>query len=162
MIKEYEKTGVLSISDLLQVPSSEHLERGVAVIECVQRIPCNPCVTVCPFHAITMSDINDTPRIDYDKCTGCGRCVSVCPGLAIFIVKVKGDKAQVTLPYEFLPVPGVGEKVDVVDRAGIVRGEGLVKKVNRKDETSVVTVEVDALLAMEVRHIKVKRRIERG
>ncbi|MEM0492784.1 MAG: 4Fe-4S binding protein [Candidatus Thermoplasmatota archaeon] len=148
---------MLSLDDLLQIPTEEQLKKGVVVIECVQRIPCNPCVTVCPVQAISMSDINDTPSIDYDKCTGCGRCVGICPGLSIFTVKVKGDKALVTLPYEFLPVPKTGDIVKVVDRSGNVKGEGLVKKVNRVEETYVITVEVEASLGMMIRHIKVKK-----
>lgn len=154
IIKEYEKTGVLSLKDL-GLPSDDQLKKGVAIIECVQEIPCNPCVAICPVGAISMKDINDLPRIDFNKCTGCKRCVSICPGLAIFVVKIKDDKAFVTLPYEFLPVPKVGDIVKALDREGKTKGNARVVKVNQKDKTTVITIEVDKDLAMEVRNIGV-------
>ena len=105
---EYTRTGVLTRHDLLQIPTDKQLEKGVAVIECVQEIPCNPCVDACPVHAISMKDINAPPYVDFDRCTSCTKCVGVCPGLAIFVIKVKENKAWITIPYEFLPVPTVG------------------------------------------------------
>ena len=36
------------------VPPPERLERGpVIIIECVENIPCNPCVDACPKGVIT-------------------------------------------------------------------------------------------------------------
>lgn len=150
----YEKDGVLD-SKFLQLPSKKQLEKGVAIIECIQNIPCNPCVDSCPTGAISMKDVNSLPVMDYDKCIACCKCVSVCPGLAIFVVKIIEDKALITLPYEFLPVPIVGKEIKVLDRSGKIVGIGIVKKVVRKDKTYVVTVEVDEDLIMTVRNIKV-------
>lgn len=152
-IKEYEKTGVLSIKDIT-LPTKEQLKKGVVIIECVQEIPCDPCVAICPVKAISMKDINAIPRVDFDKCTGCRRCVGICPGLAIFVVKIEDDKALITLPYEFLPIPKVGDKVKALDREGKSRGAAKIKKVNRSKKTTVVTIEVDKNLAMEIRNIK--------
>ena len=106
MIKNFEQTGILSIDDLV-IPRDDQLEKGVAISECIQLIPCNPCVDICPFDAISMEDINAVPVVDFKKCTGCGKCISICPGLAIFVVKIKDDKAFITLPYEFLPITNV-------------------------------------------------------
>jgi sarcosine oxidase subunit alpha len=65
----------------------ENKKNGLVIIECPQRIPCNPCHTSCPTGAVkAFKDINDQPEIDYEKCTGCARCVAVCPGLACFVV----------------------------------------------------------------------------
>jgi Fe-S-cluster-containing hydrogenase component 2 len=153
IIKEYEKTGVLSVRDLKN-PTDKQLKKGVAVIECIQQIPCDPCVAVCPVDAISMKDINDTPKVDYDKCTGCKSCVGICPGLAIFIVKIKDDKALITLPYEFLPVPKVGDTVTALDRTGNSRGKAKVKRVKTSGKTNVVTIEIEKELAMEVRNIR--------
>ena len=150
----YEKTGVLSIKDLKQ-PSKKHLEKGVAILECIQEIPCNPCVDGCPVNAISMKDINAPPVIDFDKCTGCGRCVGICPGLAIFVVKVKAGKALITLPYEFLPVPMAGDTVMALDREGNTREKAVVKRVLKKGKTMVVTIEVNENLVMVVRNIRV-------
>ena len=150
----YEKTGVLSTTDL-KTPSKKQLEKGVAIIECIQKIPCNPCVDSCPVHAISMKDINALPVIDFDKCIDCGKCVGVCPGLAIFVVKIKNDKALITLPYEFLPVPTVGDVVDALDRKGNAKETALVKKVLKKGKTMVITIEVNEKFAMDIRNIRV-------
>ncbi|MCK5261461.1 MAG: 4Fe-4S binding protein [Thermoplasmatales archaeon] len=153
-MKKYEKTGVLSIRNL-RLPTDDQLKKGVAIIECVQEIPCNPCIAVCPVNAISMKNINDLPKVDFNKCTGCRRCVGICPGLAIFVVKVKEDKALITLPYEFLPIPKVGDIVTALDREGNSRGNAKVVKVNRKEKTIVITIEVSKDLAMEVRNTRV-------
>lgn len=153
-MKMYEKTGVLSTKDL-KLPSKKQLEKGVAILECVQEIPCDPCVDSCPVNAISMKDINALPINDFDKCIGCGKCVGLCPGLAIFVVKVKDEKALITLPYEFLPVPNVGGTVKALDRGGNIRGEGVVKKVVKNGKTMVITIEVGKDSAMDVRNIRV-------
>jgi Fe-S-cluster-containing hydrogenase component 2 len=151
---EYEKTGILSMKEL-QVPSKKQLEKGVAILECVQEIPCNPCVDSCPVHAISMKNINALPVNDFEKCIGCTKCVGVCPGLAIFVVKVKDDKAWVTLPYEFIPGPKVGDIVQALDRTGTLRNKALVKKIAKHGKTMVVTIEVESGYAMDIRNIKV-------
>jgi Fe-S-cluster-containing hydrogenase component 2 len=153
-MREYEKTGVL-FKEEIQCPTKKQLEKGIAILECIQEIPCNPCVESCPVHAISMKDINAPPVTDFEACIGCTKCVGVCPGLAIFVVKVKGDKAWVTLPYEFVPVPKVGDVVKALDRAGAVQGNALIKKVVRNGKTMVITVEVDGSLAMDIRNIQV-------
>jgi Fe-S-cluster-containing hydrogenase component 2 len=151
---QYEKTGILSAKDL-QIPSEKQLEKGVAILECVQEIPCNPCVESCPVHAISMKDINAPPVNDFEKCIGCTKCVGICPGLAIFVVKVKGKKAWVTLPYEFVPAPQVGDSVNALDRTGTIRGKAIVKKAVKQGKTMVITIETDSDLAMDIRNIKV-------
>jgi Fe-S-cluster-containing hydrogenase component 2 len=152
-IKQYEKTGILTLNDLT-LPSDEHLNKGVAIIECVQEIPCDPCVGICPVNAISMKNINAVPKIDYDKCTGCKRCVGICPGLAIFVIKLKDDKALITLPYEFLPIPKIGETATALDRVGKPRGKVKVVKVNKSNKTAVVTIEVDKDMIMKIRNIR--------
>jgi len=153
IIKSSEKNGILVPEDLT-LPTDEQLKNGVAIIECIQEIPCDPCVAICPVSSISMKDINDVPKIDYNKCTGCKRCVGICPGLAIFVVKVEDNKALITLPYEFLPIPKVGDIATALDREGKPRGTAKILKVNRNGKTTVVTIEVDKKLAMEVRNIK--------
>lgn len=130
------------------------MKKGVALIECIQEIPCNPCVAICPFQAISMDGINGIPIVDYNKCTGCKQCVSICPGLAIFIIKIKGNKAHITIPYEFLPVPIKGDIVTVLDREGKEKGEGKVLQILKRGKTSVITIEVDKKFAMNIRNIR--------
>lgn len=151
-MKDYEQTGVLSISEL-RLPTEKQLQKGVAITECVQEIPCNPCVDSCPVHAISMKDINAPPVVDYNACIACGNCVGVCPGLAIFVVKIKEDKALISLPYEFLPLPGKGDKVDALDRWGKKVDMGTVTRVVKQGKTAVVTISVKKEHAMDVRNI---------
>jgi Fe-S-cluster-containing hydrogenase component 2 len=153
-MRKYEKTGVLSITDL-QIPNRQQLKKGVAILECVQEIPCNPCVESCPVHAISMKDINAPPVNDFEKCIGCTKCVGVCPGLAIFVIKIIDNKAWITLPYEFVTRPRVGNAVKALDRLGRVRDKALVKKVVKQGKTMVVTIEINSSLAMDIRNIKV-------
>ena len=158
----YLETGYLTLEDI-RLPSEERLLKGpVAVIECVQQIPCNPCVASCPRGAITMGDsINNLPVVDFEKCNGCSICVANCPGLAIFIVdKSYGEnKALVGMPYEFLPLPEKEEEVVLLNRQGEECGTGIVKRIRNsksQDRTPVIFIEVDKDLAMDVRFFRRK------
>jgi Fe-S-cluster-containing hydrogenase component 2 len=153
-MQDYEKTGILSLKDL-KIPTKKQLEKGVAILECIQEIPCNPCVDSCPVGAISMKDINAPPINNYDKCIGCTKCVGVCPGLAIFVVKIKEGRALITLQYEFLPVPKIGDKVEALDRKGAKVGFGIVRRVVKQGKTMVITIEIDENQAMDVRNIRV-------
>lgn len=162
-IEELSRTGIASSANLAGVLPDETRKRrrAYAVIECYQQIPCDPCVHSCPFGAIKpFSDINDLPIVDFDLCTGCGQCIGRCPGLAIFTVDEtrEGDRAKVTLPYEFIPKPAREATVDLMDRSGKRVGQGVVKAVlntPKQDKTTIVTVEMDKNLVQEVRHIRV-------
>ena len=162
LLNSFRSSGIITIEELKKlglVPPEERLRRGpVAIIECPEPIPCNICVDACPSRAILMNRIIDIPKVDWDKCTGCGNCVALCPGLAIFVVDLsRNDKAYVTLPHEFLPIPKVGDKVTLLGRDGRRLGEGRVVRVLEKNKTWVVTVEVPKDLAMEVRAIWVEK-----
>ncbi|MEO0073782.1 MAG: 4Fe-4S binding protein [candidate division WOR-3 bacterium] len=104
------------------MPSAARLKAGpVAIVECVESIPCDPCTHACPRQAITITGgLSNPPRIDFNKCTGCGLCIARCPGLAIFVVNLNHseEEASVALPYEMLPLPRVGQRVTALDRAG--------------------------------------------
>ena len=154
-MKQYEQSGVLSIKDLC-LPSEKQLEKGVAITECIQDIPCDPCVDSCPVDAISMKDINAPPVVDYDTCIACGKCVGVCPGLAIFVVKKQGEHGLLTLPYEFLPIPEKDEVVYTIDRNGKKIGKGVVKRVKKQGKTMVVTVKLNTKDLMNARHIQVR------
>lgn len=160
----YQVRGYITLEELREkglLPPPERLEKGpVVVIECPDEIPCNICVGACPFKAISMDTIYAIPRVDWDKCIGCGVCVAYCPGLAIFVVDISkpGDKAYVTLPYEFLPEPKKNMVVDLLGRDGRVLGKGRIVKLWSYRKTWIVTVEVPKELAMEVRSIWIQRK----
>jgi Fe-S-cluster-containing hydrogenase component 2 len=163
MRKGVATCGVLSkreLSELSGVPSAERLAKGsVAVVECNQEIPCNPCQAACPRKAIRVDELTSVPVLDEEKCNGCGTCVAPCPGLAIFVVDMtySDGEALVTMPYEFLPYPDVGETVDVLDRSGKRICEGTIEKVRtpkKNDRTAVVLVSVLKKHGMEARAIR--------
>jgi Fe-S-cluster-containing hydrogenase component 2 len=155
--------GYVSVEELQkfgQIPSDERFEKGpVAVLECIQEIPCNPCEPACNFGAITVNNLIELPKLDEAKCTGCGLCVAQCPGLAVFIVdKTYSDsEATVSFPYEYWPLPKEGDEVTGVSRSGEELCKAKVTKVLNPPayaNTPVVTIAVPKELAMEVRSIK--------
>jgi len=156
-------TGIPSEEELQScpgVPCPERLEKGpVAFIECVQNIPCNPCEKACPFGAIQVgSPITNLPRLDEEKCTGCGLCIPQCPGMAIFKVhkNYTATTALVEFPYEYLPLPTEGMVVPCGNRAGEYLTDGKVQKIKKPksyDGTTVITVEVPKEFCLEVRTI---------
>jgi len=156
-----EKTGIPTDDDLEKViPDKKRLAKcPVVIIECFQKIPCDPCAVSCKFGAIkSFKDINDLPIVDFDKCTGCGICISSCPGLAIFVIDMNysEEKSLIKLPYEMLPLPEKGEDVYALDRAGSILGKVKVKKVLKiKNKTNIVSLEVPKSMTMKVRSIKV-------
>jgi len=159
-IKEYLKTGIIRVEDLGELPSEERLrKRPVVISECIQPIPCDSCFHACKFDAVIKKHINDPPKIDYEKCTGCNMCIRTCPGLALFAVGITKDgKGYVTMPHEFEPYPKKGDIVEILGRQGQSLGKARVKFVfppEKNDRTALVTVEVDKELIYEARAIKV-------
>ena len=103
--------GVLDISRMQRdglYPTDERLRQGpIAVLECSQEIPCNPCETACKKGFIEIGEeITSIPALS-EECSGCGLCLPRCPGLSIFILdgSLPGERAAITIPYEFLPLP---------------------------------------------------------
>ncbi|HFC49639.1 MAG TPA: ferredoxin [Thermofilum sp.] len=153
----YRKTGVITLKELKSnglLPPRERMLRGpVAVAECPEEIPCNVCASKCPSNAVKVEGLRGKPKIDWERCTGCGVCVGFCPGLAFFVVDLSKSPALVTVPHEFLPRPEPGLKVSLLSRDGKRVGKGRVVKVFEVNKTLVVTVEVPRELAMEVRAV---------
>jgi Fe-S-cluster-containing hydrogenase component 2 len=135
--------------------------RRVAVIECVEDIPCNPCGFVCRVNAIAKENLCAPGVVDWEKCTGCSLCVAVCPGMAIFCQMSKDGEGYVTMPYELLPEPKLGDPVELLDRSGDVIGRGTIVNPTYQGKGDafsrwVVTVKmVDPRMTYLVRAIRV-------
>jgi Fe-S-cluster-containing hydrogenase component 2 len=147
------------IARLRPSPLEAGLRGAVAVIECVEDIPCNPCEEACPNGAIVVGDdITRVPRFYEERCTGCGLCIPACPGLAIFVIdQSEGEDAIIKMPYEFLPVPREGQQVQALDRQGRAVCRGTVTKVvdaSGYNKTIVLHLAVPRQHVMDVRGIK--------
>lgn len=139
-------------------PSEARMRMGpVAVIECAENIPCNPCESSCRQKAIKVGKpITGLPHLDENACIGCGLCVAHCSGQAIFIVDKSQKKSRVSFAYEFLPLPAVGDTVDATNRKGDVVTQGVVLQIRNPEsfcQTPVITIEIDEEYADEVRSI---------
>ncbi len=162
----HEKTGYLTEADLKKtnlLPSQTRFNKGpVVIVECVENIPCNPCVAACPRKSITMpGKITNLPQVNFETCNGCTLCIAKCPGLAIFVVHKNYNKNQsaISLPYEFLPRPQKGDKLDALDRQGKFVCQATVEKVldsKALDRCAVVTIIVPKKYYNKVRFIKEK------
>ncbi len=158
------KIGYLTKEELMNLnlyPSEERFNEGpVAIIECTEEIPCNPCEVACKFKAIKIGKpITNLPILDENLCRGCGLCVAKCPGLAIFIIDKNYSKKEglVSFPHEYLPLPVTGSIVEAVNREGKVVSSGKVIKVlNKKgfDRTPVITIAIPKEKLDEARGIK--------
>jgi Fe-S-cluster-containing hydrogenase component 2 len=168
MPSESSKTGFLTEAELQDspgVPTAARRQKGpVAVIECLEDIPCNPCESSCKVEAIVVGeDITNLPRLDEEKCVACQTCVYICPGQAIFMVdeSLSNGKATVMMPYEYRPLPEEGAVVTALDRAGMELGDAkvvAVRQTKSMDATATLTIEVPKEWSMKARAIRIKSR----
>ncbi len=168
MIQQLILTGVPGREELAAcpgVPSEERMQQGrVAVIECMQEIPCNPCEGACRFGAIIVGeDITGLPHLQESKCTGCGLCIAQCPGLAITVVNknFSETEASIDFPFEYMPLPEAGDTVTAVNRAGEAVCEARVLRVMKartQDGTTVLSIAIPKEYADDVRSIKRLKR----
>jgi len=98
------------------------------VIHCLQEIPCNPCMTVCPKGLITTEGHPVMGLPEYsDGCIGCRKCVAVCPGLAVTLVDRRKDieNPVVTIPWELGEwMVKTGDALTLTDWEGEILGKG--------------------------------------
>jgi len=153
--------GYPSLEEIKQAngwPTDERFAKGpVAIIECVQEIPCNPCEDACSAKAVHLGEpITNLPTIDFDKCNGCKLCMPACSGLAVFVVDKSFSETEATVcfPFEYVPLPEKGDTVRGLNRAGEYVCQARVTQVlNPKsfDRTALVTLAIPKEHADEVR-----------
>ncbi len=153
--------GYVSDEEIDRFPGVTHKSGIHPVIECTQNIPCNPCQDACKMHCIKVGEhITSLPQVDpVGKCTGCGMCVASCSGQAIFLLNEDcGDgTAEITMPYEFLPLPEIGDKGTAWSRKGepVCKAEVVsVKSIKAYDKTNLLTIKVPKEFAMKARFFR--------
>ena len=137
------------------------------VFHCAQEIPCNPCVSVCPEHAIRMEgdELLGLPHLaEGSRCIGCLSCVAVCPGLAISLVDFRknSEYPTITLPYEvWRESVEEGQTIEVTDVDGNSLGQYPVKRVTTLGKkfpgTLLVQIEMDKDLAKRAIGIRIQK-----
>lgn len=101
------------------------------VLHCMQEIPCNPCMTICPKDLIGTSGhpILGLP-VFHGSCVGCEKCVAICPGLAVTLVDFRksAEKPLVTVAFELGEwLLEKGGEVTVTGWEGSVLGKAVIK-----------------------------------
>lgn len=125
-------------------------------IDCPQGIPCNPCMSICKVGAIVVENLTERPQTDPDKCVGCNNCVAGCSGQACFLIDEDYSETEATIdfPFEFLPVPIIGEEREARDNEGSTICIGHVVEVLKRKNwygTMVVRLAVQKDLVYKVR-----------
>jgi ferredoxin len=155
------KKGYVADDEIENFPGVTHKVGVHPVMECTQNIPCNPCQDACPKGCISIgANITSLPIVvEGSQCINCGMCVASCSGQAIFLVdEDMGDgSAQITIPYEFLPLPKEGTKGVGLGRDGKPVCEATVvgvKSSKAYDKTNLLTIKVAKEYAMKARFFK--------
>jgi len=157
------KKGYIAEEEIVRFPGFTRSNGTHPVIECTQNIPCNPCQDACSKKCIKIGDnITSLPSIDETKiCSGCGQCVASCSGQAIFLVNEEYEVgyASITMPYEFLPLPIIGDKGVALDRSGHEVCEAEVVSIKTApvfDKTNLLTIKVPIEMVDKARFFSAK------
>ena len=140
---------------ILEKPNLPAKERMMAKpfvqTDCLYGFACNPCSFSCPQGAISKPTTSSTPTVDYDKCIGCMQCVAKCPGLAIFGYDLL--KQVCFLPFEY--EANEGAEVYLVDNNGKKLGEGVIEKIQKKDnKTNIARVKANDVIGEAMTEVK--------
>lgn len=150
--------GFVADDEIERFPGVTKQRRIHPVIECTQNIPCNPCQDACRKGCIKIgSNITSLPVVDEEHpCIGCGMCVASCSGQAIFLIEeeVEPGYGEVTMPYEFFPLPKVGDHGIAYGRNGKAVCACEVTNVRTSpafDHTNLLTIKVPSNMLMSAR-----------
>lgn len=163
-ISNKSDAGIITLDEFKKIPGypeGDDFSRGpIAVIECDQDIPCNPCEEICKYGAIKVGKpITNLPVLSAEKCRGCLKCITICPGLCIFVVyRDYTDKTSlIYIPYEFSPLPEKNTYVDVLNRRGEKICKGSIRKVIKlagSNKTFVIGMEIPKRFYNTARHFE--------
>jgi len=137
------------------------------IFHCYQEVPCNPCTSVCPVHAVHTRDdkITGLPYRDTSiDCTGCLNCIAVCPGLAISLIDYRknAEAPIVTLPYEvWREAVEVGQMIPITREDGAVIGHFPVVAIKTRKKypgTLLVQIKMEKKYADQAAGIWVQER----
>lgn len=141
--------GYIADDEISRFPGFRKQVKVHPVIECTQNIPCNPCQDACKKGCISIGDnITSLPiSVEGSQCINCGMCVASCSGQAIFLVQedVEPGYGEVTIPYEFLPLPQKGDTGYGLSRSGEKICNAEITRVRTSkafDGTNLVTMKV--------------------
>lgn len=141
--------GFVSDGEIDRFPGVTRSAKVHPVMECTQNIPCNPCQDACKMGCISIGEqITSLPVVVEGKeCVNCGMCVASCSGQAIFLEEeeVEPGIGEVTIPYEFLPLPKLGDQGSGLGRDGRKICRAVVSKVRTSkqyDHTCLLTLKV--------------------
>ena len=141
----------------------EKCDKVFPIIHCIEEIPCNPCISVCPLNLIKIKNDNllGIPKFE-GECSGCQKCIVICPALAITLVDYRQDSKfpTVSVPYELKNFPiNPNQKVKVVDIEGNFLDELKVKKVqNVKNKTQIIQIKSPHKIAKKIAGIRIQKR----
>jgi thioredoxin reductase/Fe-S-cluster-containing hydrogenase component 2 len=155
--------GYVADDEITRFPGFRKQVKVHPVIECTQNIPCNPCQDACKKGCIAIGDnITSLPiSVEGSECINCGMCVASCSGQAIFLVAEDTEPGfgEVTIPYEFLPLPEKGDKGYGLSRSGQKLCDVEITNVRTSkafDGTNLVTMKVPMEYIDKARFYKAK------
>ena len=162
----YEKAEILKSEPGAELPQifPENEEGVLPIIHCLQEIPCNPCITICPTDSIKIKDdpIMGLPVFE-GECIGCGKCLTICPGLAITLVDYRKDRQNpvVTGPYEvgnFAVEKGDFVKAVNIDGDVLAKVEVVGKVVNNQNKTQLIRLKAPKVIAKKIVAFQVQEK----
>jgi Fe-S-cluster-containing hydrogenase component 2/bacterioferritin-associated ferredoxin len=161
--KVLSKESFIELQEAIYTPSTFISNKPVASLECAQKLPCFECVENCPEGAIEKNSIVNYPKLNVEKCTGCGACVAACPAQAAVMVQElsKEQKAIYFLPERYKKCDSKNSNFYLLNRKGEKLGQGkFIQQTYFKNKpNSIVEIEGSHIYAWDARNYKQEKII---